>query len=72
MLSLSMIAVSVDSAKEGKSFFQYEPVIHPFPLIGLYNNLRAYTSLLLEMYHFYWKCIISTGNFSLPLNELTL
>ena len=55
-----MIAVSIDSAKEGKSFFPYEPVIHPFPLIGLYNNLRAYTSLLLEMYHFYWKFLSSS------------
>ena len=55
-----MIAVSVDSAKEGKSFFQYEPVIHLFPLTGLYNHLRAYTSLLLEMYHFYWKFLSSS------------
>lgn len=61
MLSLSKVAVYVESAKEGTSFFQREHKIHPFPLIGLCNN-----------HYFYWKYIIFIGNPSLPLNQLIL
>lgn len=64
-LSLSVLAVYVESAKEGKSYFHCEHMIYPFSLIRLYSHPKS-------THYFYWKCIICTGNLSLPLNELLL